>query len=108
MTQPAKQGQKLENAYEFRERIVMTSDSSDIRLDILKLLRLRDEQSGALPDLDGLEKAFQPSNRKDIRRAIEALEAIGHVNGVHSLDDSNPSYYISERGKLYLYNLEHK
>ena len=85
----------------------MTS-SQDPRMEILRLLRVRDEQVGEpLPTLDDLEKAIGLS-RREVRRACDALEVVGHVEGAHGMGgDNNPSYFITDGGKGYLYNQEH-
>ena len=81
--------------------------NDDIWLQILRLLRLRDEHGGAYADLDALTKAVQQSEL-EVRRACDALEADKYLDGDHSLGgDKKPSYAISESGKAYLYDLEH-
>lgn len=86
----------------------MEKNNTDVRLEILKLLRLRDEQGGSeLPDLEDLVRALEIPKR-EVRRACDALEATGHVEGAHGMGgDRNPSYFITNLGKAYLYEVEH-
>ena len=86
----------------------MKHDSDDPRAKILGLLRLHDEQGGSpLPELDALARALERSTR-ETRRACDALEADGFVEGLHGGGgDKNPSYFITDLGKAHLYDLEH-
>ena len=81
----------------------------DYRTAILRLLRLRDEQKGGpLPELTDLVDAIGQS-LLEMRRACDALETDGFITGAHGMSgDENPSYYISDMGKAYLYDLEHE
>ena len=80
----------------------------DLRLQILRLLRLRDEQGpGPLAEIDDLVEGVEASTI-EVRRACATLEVTGHVDATHSFDDSNPGYYITDIGKAFLYDLDHK
>lgn len=83
----------------------MNDTNEDITWPILDLLRLSDERPGTpISDLSSLAKAIQQSDR-DVRRACDALEAEGLVEGIHGMGgDENPSYYINTMGKAALYD----
>ena len=81
--------------------------SSNPRLAVLHSLRLWDERGGSLPSLDDLEAELK-LRRLEIRRACDALEAEGFIEGAHSMGgDKNPSYWIIGRGKAHLFELDH-
>ena len=86
----------------------MARQTNDLRLGILKLLRLRWEQNGSpLPELGELAEGVQRPPR-DVRRACDALEADGYIKGAHAMGgDLKPAYWITEDGQAFLYDREH-
>lgn len=78
----------------------------DPRLEILKVLRPQDEDGHRFVALDELAKTMELYEQQ-VRRACDALEGAGHVKSLHTAGgDLNPSYFITEMGKLFLFNEE--
>ena len=74
---------------------------------ILLLVRLREEEpGGTIPELGAIAEAVGASSR-DARRACDALEARGFLDGLHSMGgDPSPAYMLTDRGKLWLYGVD--
>jgi DNA-binding IclR family transcriptional regulator len=72
---------------------------TNTRLEVLKLLKLRDDsENAALAELDELAQALGRSKR-ETRDLCTTLEVEGLVEAAHSMGgDQNPSYWITPAG----------
>ena len=83
----------------------MTQKNLDIKFEILNLLGIAERRGGRLPELINIATALGDDVRP-IRRVCDDLEAEGLLRAAHTLGaDPNPSYWISNAGKLYLLSL---